>query len=157
MTARTAIRYAWLIWVIAVSLCAAAVGTALAGAAGSGSGNMDRTRGALIFSVLVFIVLIPGAFAAHWTCFRRFWSDGYGQPRGYLIASVLLWSGLTLSVVLGSIATLTHGLMHPNIVLVLIGMLLVLLTWPNGWAMIERRRREDEDDEEVLHLPHDAS
>lgn len=110
---------------------------------------------AVLFGVLFCCAaLATAAGFLHRYLLRRYWQNGVVTPRGYLIASTTLWSGITAAAIVALIGCLLDGSLFPNIVVAGLMVLLLTATWPNGRPMTHRRSRSDEDDdEELLHLP----
>ena len=152
MTPASAMRRGWAIWLILVAVAAAATGSAFTLASTGVRTDPTPRATALAIPMAAFGILIPLSFLAHWYCFRHYWKNGVVQPRGYLIGCTILWSGITLSILISSLVSILHGTLMPDIMIVLTGTLILLLTWPSGWAMVTKRPFSEEDDEEALHI-----
>ncbi|MFW6058757.1 MAG: hypothetical protein ACODAQ_01160 [Phycisphaeraceae bacterium] len=119
------------------------------------SAEMTAGRTGRLFVVMaVCAVLVSGVSFLHRHLFRAYWRDGVVQPRGYLLASVILWTGIAASSIVALVAAAMDGSLIPNLIIAAMMFMTLTATWPKGRAMVHRRPREEEDsDEEVLHLP----
>ena len=147
---------AFLMWLTAVIVACLGFGVTLIYLRGHPLGPEPTPLGQTLIPVAIIAVLLSGIGGfTHRYLFRRYWKDGLVQPRGFLIASAVLWSCLTLAVLTPLVGAMIERRLAPNI-LVSTMLLLLLGTWPSGRAMRVRRSREAEDDDvELLHLPPD--
>lgn len=102
--------------------------------------------------ILVAAIVVPAALLTHWYMFRSYWQGGLVQPRGYLLASIILYSALTLCAVLALLGAVIDRSIFPNVFVAALLVLVLLSVWPAGRAMRVRRSRSEEDDDvELLH------
>lgn len=101
---------------------------------------------------VITAVVVPAALLLHWYLFRTYWQGGLVQPRGWLLASILLYSALSFCTVLALIGAAIDGSIFPNVFIAGLLLLVLLSVWPAGRAMRARRARSDEDDDvDLLH------
>ncbi len=157
LTAAAAVHIAMAIWgAMLILLLAVFVFTfSFTIAAMEMRGPADDSRTFVPLLVVSAVVVAASGFA-HWYLFRLYWRDGLVQPKGYLLASIILYSGITLCVVLALIGNVIDGSLYPNILVAGMLVLLLMAVWPSGRAMRVRRARSEEDDDvELFHLPPD--
>ena len=109
-----------------------------------------------IASALMLGLVVPICTVTHWRMFRRNWHDGVVDPGAYLRASAILWGGLTATAVVIAIGAIQRNTLMPDLTLAGPTIALLMLSWPNGWAMTHPTPRQFEDDAEILHFqgPH---
>ena len=102
--------------------------------------------------VIITAIVVPVALLAHWYLFRAYWKGGLVQPRGFLLASIMLYSAITLCTVLALVGAVIDGSIFPNVFIAALLVLVLLSVWPAGRAMrVRRQRGEEDDDVDLLH------
>lgn len=148
-----AMRRALWVWFGALMLAVAALGLAIVLVIAGGSGEMAPPLSPwFIASALMLGLVMPVCVMTHWRMFRRNWHDGVVDPGAYLRASLVLWGGLTATALVIAVGAIQRGTLIPDLLLAAPALALLMLSWPNGWAMTHARRRRDEDDDEILHF-----
>ncbi|MEX0886507.1 MAG: hypothetical protein WD009_08725 [Phycisphaeraceae bacterium] len=100
------------------------------------------------------VMIIAASSFTHWYLFRAYWKDGLVLPKGWLLASIILYSGITLCAILALVGAIIDGSFFPNVMVAAMVVLLLMATWPSGRAMrVRRPRGEEDDDVELFHLP----
>ncbi|MBI1369302.1 MAG: hypothetical protein GC162_11700 [Planctomycetes bacterium] len=157
MSASAALRRAMLTWFVLVMIVACALSltlvqlTAASTASGAEAGT-QHVDGWFVLSMIMLGLLTPACIVSHWMLFRHYWKDGIVQPHGYLKASVVLWTGLSVACIVVCIGAVMRNVFMPDLLLAVPEFALLVLSWPNGWAMTHPVPREFEDDQEILHL-----
>ncbi|MHC4994957.1 MAG: hypothetical protein ACYTGQ_07880 [Planctomycetota bacterium] len=157
LTAREAKVIAQGIWLCCVFLAAITVGGLLTIAGSDPSRLTNSNLDALFWvSVAVFLVGIPAAWAIHTQCFKRYWHHGVVDPRGFIVASVLMWGVFTGLILVIATNTLLRDGLFPDFLMLMPPTVLLLLTYPSGWAMTHQAPRDKIDDEhELFHSSED--
>ena len=158
LSPRAALLRAWMVWVVLVLLGAATTGVGILLAwqpAGEGAERAALNAG-LIFNLVFFVVVSVAAFILHRRLFRKHWSAGYVTPGGYLTAEVVFWVLLSLVILTLNVSCIAQQVFMPDMLLVFGAFLLLMLSWPSGWAMTHARPHDEEDDEELLHFEEDT-
>jgi len=155
MSPRAALLRAWMLWFVLVLAGAAATGLSIMLSwqpATAAEGDRMAVNPGLVFNLVFFVAVSTAAFFLHWRLFRKHWSGGYVTPRGYLTADAVFWLLMTLVIVVLDVSCIIQGVFMPDMLLVFGAFILLLLSWPSGWAMTHARPRDEEDDEEILHI-----
>lgn len=154
MSPSSAMRRCWVLWGISVALCGGAVGTVLA--FGTTGDPIEIGVAWYVVVGFVYAIVIPLCGLIHWRLFRQYWANGVVRPEGYLKAFVALWIGLTLSVISISVLGIVRHSSMPELALALPPALMLMGTWPTGWAMTDRTESDDGaatmEEEELLHV-----
>lgn len=105
---------------------------------------------------IVAAIVVSAALLVHAYMFRAYWRGGFVQPRGFLLASIVLYSALTMCTVMALIGAVIDGSIFPNFFLAGLLVLVLLSVWPAGRAMrVRRSRGEEDDDVDLLHFAPD--
>jgi len=124
-----------LLWFAALVVGGGAVGTALA----FGTTGQARALGLAwyVTAGFTYVALIPLSGWAHWHFFRRAWRNGAIRPEGYFKAFAALAAGLTAAVLLMCGMSLLRRALIPDLLLALPPLLMLMGSWPSGWALGE--------------------
>ncbi|MEX2670832.1 MAG: hypothetical protein WD294_01850 [Phycisphaeraceae bacterium] len=106
-------------------------------------------------SAMVLVAVLPtlAAFVHRRIFHTRRAERGVVTPNGYLLASLIMWGGITISGIWAAFGALMANEFIPHVIPLLIATFLLLGTWPNGKAMVKPRSRESDDDTELFHIP----
>jgi len=153
LTPKMVMRRAMLLWLVLLLLCAFSLGVAFCMVLF----NDQREPGPIsdtwfVISAVMLGFVVPMCLMAHWGLFRKYWKDGLVQPRGYFMAYCVLWAGLTLTAIVIAISVVQRQTLMPDLTLAAPTMMLLMVSWPAGWAMTHRTQYKYEDDAEVMHL-----
>jgi hypothetical protein len=144
---------ALLLWVTLLITCLVAMAVCII----AGWPHMDQAEPAVLdgwfaASVVVFALAVPAAAMWNRAIFQKHWEDGVVTPYGYVLGSLVLWSSFTFCTIFASAACVSGGSFWPHAMLGMLGIILLLGSWPSGRNMVNPRPREEEDDDDIFHM-----
>ncbi|MGA2583242.1 MAG: hypothetical protein ABSG31_08195 [Tepidisphaeraceae bacterium] len=137
LTARTAIRIAWVAFVLFLILPFLLFLVVVAKLGFTESASIPQDRQWWFLATLGYLlVIVPISFFWRSHVFKAYWTGHTVSPGNYLFGTISVW----LALVIGGIFSLTGCLMTnsmlPNLIPALIAFMFFVTLWPSGRAMI---------------------
>jgi hypothetical protein len=152
LTPETALRSAWLWWVVLLLLpFALFLGVVLSLLASEGEPNPGIANTFFMVSLLWLLVTVPGAFALRSYCFRAYWEGRPVEPRSYLRGMITVWLSMEIGGILALLGCWASNSLMPCLLPAAVAFMLFTPFWPSGNAMEESAGPED--DEQHYHEP----
>jgi hypothetical protein len=135
MSPRTALRFAWRIWLVLLVIpflvfLAAVVAVPLY-AQDPGPVTQPWFIAAIVYTGLA----VPGAFFIRERLFRDYWQGRTVAPRRYLAGMLVIWLTIESAGLISLAGSFASGSLFPNLLPAVFAFVSYLAFWPTGSAM----------------------
>jgi hypothetical protein len=152
LSVQTALKLAWLCWAILLAgpflLLQVLIWYM---AAGDPSRFHANTETWFVAAMAYLVIIVPGLFFWRGHLFKDYWIGRPVAPTKYIFATISVGLALALGGILSLIGCLVTDSFLPNLIPGLLALVLFVLHWPTGRAMV--RTTGNNEDPEVYEEP----
>jgi hypothetical protein len=138
LSARMAIRLAWLIWLVLLAipfLFFLGVVWTLSGRESAGNLGHQSQMWFLTASVYLLVV-VPVSFFWRGHVFKAYWSGKTVAPGKYLFGMISVWLALEIGGIFSLVGCKVNDSLLPNLLPALVAFMFFVTLWPSGRAMV---------------------
>lgn len=135
LTQASALTLAWGVWAAMVLVPLVLLGIASSRALGDEAASGSGATALFALSVLWLIVATPGALVLRSHCFATVWEGRAVEPHSYMKGVLTVWGAIEVGLLLAAASCLAGGSLLPGGAPALVGLMILLLTFPSGRAI----------------------
>lgn len=139
LTPQTAIRVAWVIWLVFLVAPFFLFLHTVWMLSGSDSGTTAPPKVVetwFLGSMLYLLLVVPISFFARGHVFKAYWTGNCVTPGKYLSGMLTVWLALELGGIFSLVGCLVTGQLLPNVLPALVAFMFFVTFWPSGRAMV---------------------
>jgi hypothetical protein len=140
LTPQTAIRVAWIIWlvflVVPFFLFLHAVWILSNAGSNAPVASPDVVTHWFLGSMLYLLLVVPISFFTRGRVFKAYWTGHVVTPGKYLSGMTTVWLALEVGGILSLVGCLATGQLLPNVLPALVAFMFFATLWPSGRAMV---------------------
>ena len=138
LTVKAALKWAWVVWAGLLAAPFLFLQVAIWYIESYGTPNMHaNTQGWFVGAMAYLALVLPAAFFWRKHFFREYWLGRPVAPRNYIAATVAVGAALAIGGIVSLIGCLVTDAFVPNIIPGFLALVLFLLHWPTGQAMLK--------------------
>jgi len=134
----TALRWAWFWWAILLAapflFLQWLIWRFARGEVGQSHADAEKW---FVAAIAYFVLVLPASFFWRRRLFKDYWLGRPVEPRRYIIATISVGLAIAVGGTFSLIGCFVTGSLMPNLIPALLALLLFVLHWPTGRAMVK--------------------